>query len=99
MGFNDDNDNSIPVIDLLVMGVWYPVTTHLADKFPNIFSVGIAETLHRAYCAVESFTAELSSLLPGGDLSSLLFIAFYISHQSFIHMFRVRGCWHVRACC
>ena len=37
---------STPTIDLLINGVWAPVTSLLAEKFPNIFSVGIAETLY-----------------------------------------------------
>ena len=50
-------------MDLLVRGVWLPVMNYLADKFPNMFSVGIADTLHRVYAAVELFTARTSVLL------------------------------------
>ena len=62
------DDQVLPPVDFLVNGIWYPVTNHLANKFPNIFSVGIADTLYRAYTAVEDFTADISSLLE--DLSN-----------------------------
>ena len=57
---SEADDQIIPPVDFLVNGLWYPVTDHLANKFPNIFSVGIADTFYRAYSAVEDFTADIS---------------------------------------
>ena len=61
----DDENCHIPSVDFLVNGIWLPITTHIADKFPNMFTVGIADTMFRAYGAIEGFTANLSRLLLG----------------------------------
>ena len=46
-------------IDFIVNGVWVPVAAMLEEKFPGMFSVGIAGTLSRCYMAVESFVSML----------------------------------------
>lgn len=57
---NNQPSQSIPnasvPIDLIIKGVWIPVTALLKEKFSGMFSVGIAGTLARCYTAVESFT-------------------------------------------
>lgn len=59
-----------PSIDLIVRGVWLPVATLLVEKFPGMFSVGIAGTLSRCYMAVEAFVSILDKSYKEGDLSS-----------------------------
>ena len=49
--------------DLLVCGVWVPVLAVLQERFPGLFSVGIASTLARCYRAVEAFTQSLVDLV------------------------------------
>ena len=51
--------------DMLLRGIWKPVSTILSEKFPGMFSVGVAMAMHRAYSAVETFLMELPSLLAG----------------------------------
>ena len=75
-------------IDFIVNGVWVPVATMLEEKFPGMFSVGIAGTLSRCYMAVESFVAMLeksnsaSSVLPTakGDFAAHPAIVHFHSH-------------------
>ena len=57
-------------IDLIVRGVWHPVATLLIEKFPGMFSVGIAGTLSRCYTAVEAFVSILDKSYREGDLAS-----------------------------
>ena len=61
-------------IDLVVRGVWQPVAALLIEKFPGMFSVGIAGTLSRCYKAVVAFISilECSKTAVGGrsDLAS-----------------------------
>jgi hypothetical protein len=42
-------------VDLMVNGVWLPVAALLAERFPGMFSVGIASTMARCYTAVSRF--------------------------------------------
>jgi hypothetical protein len=46
-------------MDLIVKGVWLPVAALLTDKFPGMFSVGIASTLAHCYKSVEVFLSIL----------------------------------------
>ena len=52
-------------VDILVSGVWLPVLDLLADRFPGMFSVGIANTFARCYLGVHSFLAALSHAVDG----------------------------------
>ena len=57
---SEDSVSSVSTpIDFIVNGVWLPVATMLEEKFPGMFSVGIAGTLSRCYMAVGSFVAML----------------------------------------
>jgi hypothetical protein len=55
-------------VDVLVAGVWVPVLRLLAEKYPGMFSVGIANTLARCYQSVQSFASSLCTLAGKGDL-------------------------------
>ena len=46
-------------VDILVSGVWLPVLDLLADRFPGMFSAGIANTFARCYLGVHCFLASL----------------------------------------
>jgi len=48
--------------DLVICGIWLPVTTLLEDRFPGIFNSGIASTFSRCYNAVENFTKILATV-------------------------------------
>lgn len=51
-----------PNVDLPVLGVWVPVSTLLVDRFPGMFSTGIADTFARCYTAVRSFQDGVSAI-------------------------------------
>lgn len=57
----DDNETS-GTFDLVVNGIWLPVTTLLTERFSSIFNSGIASTFARCYNAVENFTKILASV-------------------------------------
>lgn len=67
--YNNINDypSSLP-LDLIVKGVWLPVANLLSEKYPGMFSVGIAKTLVTCYKGVESFLNILQSKM--NDLSN-----------------------------
>ena len=50
-------------IDILVNGVWIPVINILSEKFPGMFSVGIANTFSRCYLSVHSFISALCDMV------------------------------------
>jgi hypothetical protein len=83
--------NTVP-LDLIVNGVWAPVVNHLAEKFPNMFSVGIAETFYTAYTAVEGFTSALSGLLEveGGATREALGLAERLKTHSALLAFHAK---------
>lgn len=72
--------------DFLVNGIWKPVATVLVERFQGMFSVGVAVAMHRAFSALEHFTAEIPRvLLVGSDdksEASYLMIAAAISRMS-----------------
>ena len=45
--------------DILVSGIWKPVTTVLAERYHGMFSVGVAVAMHRAFTALEQFAREI----------------------------------------
>lgn len=49
-------------LDLVINGVWIPISKILAEKFPTIFTTGIANTLSRCYNALEDTIQLLSSV-------------------------------------
>lgn len=57
-------------IDLIVKGVWLPVAALLVERFPGMFSVGIAGTLSRCYMAVETLVSILEKSGTKRDLAS-----------------------------
>ncbi len=72
-----DNDNnavtmtSLPYeVDLLVSGVYVPVLNLLSEKFPGMFSVGIATTFATCYFSVKAFATALCNLLQTSSSSS-----------------------------
>lgn len=58
---SNDNPPVLRPIDLIIRGVWVPIASILTEKFPGMFSVGIASTLARCYRAVETFIAVLQT--------------------------------------
>jgi hypothetical protein len=49
-------------IDLIVNGIWVPITSLLVERFPGIFSAGIASIFGRCYVAVDKFNNSLKSI-------------------------------------
>ena len=62
----------LATIDLIMRGVWQPVAALLAEKFPGMFSVGIAGTLSRCYLAVEAFVSALENQDPRSSMNGRL---------------------------
>ena len=55
-------DSKAPV-DLVLQGVWIPVTQVLHTRFPAVFTVGIASVFSACYRAVDAFLHALPSLV------------------------------------
>jgi len=60
--FSTDDNEPSKSFDLVVKGIWLPVTSLLIDRFPGIFNSGIASTFARCYNAVENFTRILATV-------------------------------------
>lgn len=58
----EENESQKGSFDLVVSGIWLPVTSLLIDRFPGIFNSGIASTFARCYNAVENFTKILATV-------------------------------------
>ena len=58
----DDKDNH-SAMDLLVGGVWHPITKTLVEKFPSVLSTGIASILAKCFTAMQSFHEAFSMIL------------------------------------
>ena len=54
--------NASKKLDLVINGTWAPISRILVEKFPTIFTTGIANTLSRCYNALEETILLLSSL-------------------------------------
>ena len=63
--FCKSDQNSNQDTNLLVAGVWKPVTNVLSERFPGMFTVGVAAAMHRAFTSLEKFTFELLRVLLG----------------------------------
>ncbi len=49
--------------DLIVNGVWRPISAVLSERFSGMFSVGVATAMHRSFLAFENFLYQLPRLL------------------------------------
>ena len=58
--------------DLVIGGVWSPITTLVCERFPNVFRVGIASVLADCFRAFEAFHAALSTQLLGPEYTTAL---------------------------
>ena len=66
----EENENvSASNLDLLVRGVWSPVIRTILERFPDIVSLAIPETLHSCYSAITAFTVSLPVTLLGDQMS------------------------------
>ena len=57
--FPQHTAGEVAPVDLMVNGVWLPIAALLAERFPGMFSVGIASTMARCYSAVSRFASIL----------------------------------------
>lgn len=49
--------------DLILNGVWKPISSVLSERFSGMFSVGVATAMHRSFLAFENFMYQLPRLL------------------------------------
>jgi hypothetical protein len=52
----------VPVIDLIVGGIWKPLSSALQLQCSGMFMTGITSIFHRAYAAVQQFLSTLSGI-------------------------------------
>lgn len=64
-------NNKCKSIDLIVDGIWIPITSLLVERFPGIFSAGIASTFGRCYSAVDKFNNSLK-LISGENWKKII---------------------------
>ena len=57
-------------IDILVSGIWMPIASLLSERFPGMFSVGIASVLQRCYADVEAFSIGVGEIGVPGNCAS-----------------------------
>lgn len=58
----EEFNSSKYALDLIVRGVWRPISGLLLERFHSIFNIAIADSFSRCYLAYEEFKASLSLL-------------------------------------
>lgn len=77
-------------IDLIVDGVWGPVASALTERFPGMFTVGIADTFSRCFLALEAFMLSLTKVAgPRFQESVLMRIQFHPKVREFMSKWRL----------
>lgn len=60
--FSDPTSSSPPTIDLILGGIWKPLSTSLQAQFSGMFITGITTIFHRTYRAIDQFLINLSEI-------------------------------------
>lgn len=60
--YSTSNEKVSHSVDLVLDGVWSSVAAALVERFPGMFTVGIAGTFSRCYLAIENFLVGLAKV-------------------------------------